>query len=93
MYRRPVLALARMILEPNRYIPQSERTQRDVRLNSTDILAREEHFELLEAQEIMKKILTFINMSEDELRLAVESTGARWFERGEDIILPWTKHN
>jgi len=80
-----------MILAPKRYIPQSEKTQRDLRLNSTDVLAREEHFELVEAQEIMKNILTFLNMSEGELRLAVESTGARWFERGEAIALPWTK--
>jgi hypothetical protein len=92
VYRRPVLALARMILEPKRYMPQSEKQQRDLHLSTADVLAREEHFELVEAQGIMKKILTAINLSECELKAAVESTGARWFDRGEEIALPWTKH-
>ena len=93
LYRRPVLALARMILDPKRYVPQSERKQRDLCLRPTDLLAREEHFELIEAQGIIKKILTFIDMSERNLKSEVESTGARWFERGEAIVLPWTTHS
>jgi len=65
----------------------------DLRLNPNDILAREEYFELIEAQGVIKKILTFIKMSEGDLRSAVESTGAKWYERGEAIVLPWTKHS
>jgi hypothetical protein len=82
-----------MILDPKRYIPQSEKKKRDLRLNPNDILAREEYFELIEAQGVIKKILTFIKMSEGDLRSAVESTGAKWYERGEAIVLPWTKHS
>jgi hypothetical protein len=88
-YRRPILALARMILDPGAYIPQSEKKQSDLKLHPGDVLAREELFELQAAQRIMKNILQFMGIKEADLRTSVESTGANWFERGETVQLPW----
>jgi hypothetical protein len=90
MYKRPILALARMILDPASYLPESEKKKRDVKINAHDFLVREEHLELLEAQKIMRQVLQTLGLEEDHLKQTVESTGPMWYERGEEMVLPWT---
>jgi hypothetical protein len=91
LYRRPILALARMILDPNAYIPEGERKKREVRLPKWDMLLREEYFELEEARKVMLAVLEFVKVGAEQLQSEVEGTGARWFERGPIIALPWTQ--
>jgi uncharacterized membrane protein YcaP (DUF421 family) len=90
MHKRAMLALARMILAPTSYLPQSEKKKRDLKLHPHDLIAREEHFELLEAQKIMRQVLQSLGLDEDQLKQAVELTGAKWYEQGEEMTLPWT---
>jgi hypothetical protein len=84
-----MLALARMILSPASYRPQSETRKLDLKLHPQDLLEREEHFELIEAQTIMQEVLQFLRVNQEQLKKTVESTGARWYEQGEEIDLPF----
>jgi hypothetical protein len=86
-----MLALARMVFDPRAYVPQSEKKRPDLKLSPQDVLAREEHYEHLAAEAIMKQILGAAHISESDLKSAVESNGAKWYERGEAIELPWAK--
>ena len=90
MHRRALLALARMILSPASYRPETEKKKLDLKLHAHDLLEREEHFELMAAQKIMQEVLHFSKVNEDQLKKTVESTGARWYEQGEEMKLPWT---
>ena len=90
MYKRAILALARMILDPTFYLPESEKKKRDLKLHAHDLLLREEYFECLEAQKIMRQVLQSFGLEEDNLKQTVESTGPMWYERGEEMVLPWT---
>src|SRR6202040_3755340 len=87
LYRRPMLALARMMLDPKGYIPRTEKMKLDSKpkLNLYDVLAREKYFELEAAQVIIRKMLKFSGIAEAQLKSAVESTGARWYELGEEM--------
>jgi hypothetical protein len=80
-----------MILHPNTYVPEVDKGHPELVLHSHDILAREEHFELVKAQEVMKSVLKYVGIAESDLRKTVESTGANWFEMGDEILLPWPK--
>ena len=89
MHKRPILALARMILDPTFYLPESEKKKCDLKLQANDLLVREEHFELLEAQKIMRQVLQSIGLEEDDLRHTVETTGHMWYKLGEEMVMPW----
>jgi hypothetical protein len=79
-----------MLLAPKSYVPKSERERLDLELHPDDVLAREEHYELVAAQKILRDILKSEGINEGELRTLVESTGTRWYDRGEEITLPTT---
>jgi len=89
LFRRATLALARMILDPRRYRPQSKKNGPDIRLSGWDLLQREEHHELQAAQTIVRDMLRFADIKEEQLASMVESTGSTWFECGDTMELPW----
>lgn len=79
-----------MILKPSAYLPQSEKKHLDIKMSPSDLLAREEKFEMDEARKIMEQILNAESIKGDEeLKKLVECTGPKWFERGDNIVLPW----
>jgi hypothetical protein len=80
-----------MMLDTKSYVPEHEKKRVDLKLYSTDVLAREEHFELTAAQDIFRNILGFAGISEEDLKQTVESTGYQWYERGDEMRLPWSK--
>ena len=65
----------------------------DILLPPWDLLSTEEYNELQAAQDIMREILDFAKLSEESLSSLVNTTGPRWFECGEEMLLPWTKKN
>jgi transposase len=80
-----------MTLDHKAYIPQSKKKRSDLKLSSNNVLVQEEHFELLTAKEITEAILDSAGISVEELWHFVKSIGVKWYEPGEEIVLPWTK--
>jgi hypothetical protein len=88
IYRRPFLALARMILHPKDYVPINERKKPDLQLTSWDVLLREEQGEIEEAQKIIESILEKAGISKQVMELEVLVAGQGWVELGQDTLTP-----
>lgn len=84
IYRRPFLALARMVLTPNVYISKSERVKPAVKLTEWDTLCREEMAELKEAQQIIQEILPRIDVLNLDQEVLV--AGETWMELGDKLV-------
>lgn len=92
IYRRPFLALARMLLKRDEYVPASMRGKKpeapELPMTAWDILYREEEGEIKEAQARIRAILGKMGIKEDNLDTMVKVGGEHWMELGADFINP-----
>jgi hypothetical protein len=86
IYRRPFMALARMILKPKEYVSSSERKKPDLPMTTWDVLFREEEGEMDEAQKRIELILKTAGISQDVMESEVLGGGERWMALGEDNL-------
>ncbi|KIM72795.1 hypothetical protein PILCRDRAFT_93306 [Piloderma croceum F 1598] len=81
--RRPVLALAAMILRPNRYEPDPESSEERPRLATDDIHRLEVEADHKTALEIIKRIMFIHNLTEESIREELSSGGVDWEKAGD----------
>jgi|ERR1700722_5543822 hypothetical protein len=79
IYRKPFLALARMVLKPEAYrVPRERKKAQELPLTSWDVLFREEEGEFAEAQKIIRAILERAKISEATIDSEVLIGGENW---------------
>jgi hypothetical protein len=81
--RRPILALAAMILRPDRYEPDPESSEERPKLAINDIHRLEVEADHKRALEIIKRIMFIHNLTEESIREELSSGGVDWEKAGD----------
>jgi elongation factor P--beta-lysine ligase len=75
-----------MILNRELYVVKTERHRPELKMSEWDVLLREEHNELEEAQRVVRLVLDKAGIDENDLERLVLCTGERWMELDDDVM-------
>jgi hypothetical protein len=84
--RRPILALAAMVLKPERYQPHAANTPSRARLSACDLTRLETDADRQQAVNIIRTILAAHDITEEQLEAELDVGGADWAKAGDREI-------
>ena len=84
--RRPILALAAMVLNPERYRPHAANTPSRARLSACDLTRLETDADRQRAVNIIRTILATHEITEEQLEAELDVGGVDWAKAGDKEI-------